>query len=69
MGFLVVFMIWIIQLGIMTFWLVDILNVPFMDMFDVEIPLNGLFWLLFYIVYIFNMTTMLGIGVKKTGGK
>ena len=26
------------------FWLMDIMNLPFMEMFDTTYPLNGLFW-------------------------
>lgn len=28
------------------FWLMDIMNMPFMEQFDTEYPLNGLFWIL-----------------------
>ena len=28
------------------FWIADILNLPFMEMFDTTYPLNGLFWFL-----------------------
>ena len=25
-------------------WLMDVMNLPFMEMFDTTYPLNGLFW-------------------------
>ena len=28
------------------FWLMDIMNMPFMEQFDTKYPLNGLFWIL-----------------------
>ena len=28
------------------FWLADIMDLPFMEMFDTEYPLNGAFWIL-----------------------
>lgn len=34
-----------IKLLIEIFWIMDIMNLPFMKMFDTTYPLNGLFWL------------------------
>lgn len=34
------------------FWLMDILDMPFMEMFDTTYPLNGLFWFCVFIVFI-----------------
>ncbi len=31
------------------FWVLDILNFPFMDIFDTTYPINGLAWLLIFI--------------------
>ena len=31
---------------ITVFWILDILNMPFMEMFDTTYPLNTLFWIL-----------------------
>lgn len=42
-------MIKIIRLFIILFWICDILNMPFMEMFDTTYPLNTLFWILFFI--------------------
>ena len=33
------------------FWLLDICNMPFMEIFDTEIPLNGMFWIMFFILF------------------
>lgn len=31
---------------IVIFWIMDILNLPFMEIFDTTYPLNGVFWFL-----------------------
>ena len=36
----------LIKTGVIIFWIMDILNMPFMQMFDTTYPLNGLFWVL-----------------------
>lgn len=36
----------LIKYGLTIFWIMDILNMPFMRMFDTTYPLNGEFWLL-----------------------
>lgn len=35
------------------FWIADIMNLPFMEMFDTAYPLNGWFWFLgwFFIAF------------------
>lgn len=65
MAYIVLTLLYVSQLGILTFWLVDILDMPFMEMFDTEIPLNGLFWILFYVLYCFNISTFLGTKGKR----
>ena len=65
MAYIVLILLYVSQLGILTFWLVDILDMPFMEMFDTEIPLNGLFWILFYVLYCFNISTFLGTKSKR----
>ena len=44
------FLVWLIRSGIIVFWIMDILNMPFMQMFDTVYPLNGWFWLLVFIL-------------------
>ena len=39
-------LIWLIRNAIVIFWIMDILNLPFMEMFDTTYPLNTLFWFL-----------------------
>ena len=39
-------MIGFIKILITLFWICDILNMPFMKMFDTTYPLNTLFWIL-----------------------
>ena len=40
----------ILKIGITAFWVMDILNMPFMEIFDTVYPLNGLFWLIFILL-------------------
>lgn len=65
MIYLVKFLLFIISLAMSTFWLMDILNMPFMEMFDTDIPLNGFFWILFALMYLMNVGLYLDIWSKK----
>ena len=49
----------VIKLFIILFWILDILNMPFMEMFDATYPLNKLFWILVF-------TFCGGISIKVT---
>lgn len=40
--------IWIIKTAIMVFWILDICNMPFMEIFDTTYPLNVMFWFLLW---------------------
>ena len=44
------FLFWLTKIVIVAFWLMDILNMPFMEMFDTTYPLNGWFWFLFFMI-------------------
>lgn len=33
------------------FWVMDLMNMPFMKMFDTTYPLNGLFWLITLLIF------------------
>lgn len=35
---------------IVTFWVADIINLPFMEIFDTTYPVNGLFWFLVFLL-------------------
>jgi len=39
----------LIKLFILLFWICDILNMPFMEMFDTTYPLNTWFWILVFV--------------------
>lgn len=41
---------WLVYLFIVVFWILDILNMPFMVQFDTVYPLNTLFWLLVWVL-------------------
>lgn len=43
------FLYWLIRSSITVFWIMDILNMPFMKVFDTTYPLNTWFWILIYI--------------------
>ena len=44
------FLIWLVRNTVIIFWIMDILNFPFMEIFDTTYPLNELFWLLVFFV-------------------
>lgn len=44
------FAIWFTRTAMLVFWIMDILNMPFMEMFDTTYPLNGWFWLLVFVL-------------------
>ena len=56
------FLIWAVKSAGLVFWIMDILNMPFMEMFDTTYPLNGWFWTL---VFIFVGGLNLRINIKK----
>lgn len=44
------YLMWLTQTLAMGFWLMDILNMPFMEMFDTTVPLNGLFYMGMFLI-------------------
>lgn len=46
------------------FWIADIMNLPFMEMFDTTYPLNGVFWAL---GWLFIFATNCGGGSSAKG--
>lgn len=42
-------LICLIKYFVLIFWILDITNMPFMEIFDTTYPLNGLFWTLIWI--------------------
>ena len=44
------FLIRFIKMAITIFWILDICNIPFMQMFDTTYPLNELFWLIVWMI-------------------
>ena len=49
---LATFLYWLVKSAIVTFWIFDIMNMPFMEMFDTVYPLNTLFWILMWVFVI-----------------
>ena len=45
-----VFLVWLIRTAVTLFWIMDILNMPFMEMFDTTYPLNTLFWIFVFVL-------------------
>lgn len=45
-------MINFIRLMLILFWILDITNMPFMEMFDTTYPINTIVWLLIWIFII-----------------
>ena len=48
------FLFWLVQTCVMVFMLCDVANLPFMEMFDTTIELNGLFWIITIVVMYVN---------------
>ena len=46
------------------FWILDICDAPFMEMFDTTYPLNGLFWVLTLGVIAFESSVQDGLNIK-----
>lgn len=42
-------LIYLFKYAVIIFWIMDIINLPFMAMFDTTYPLNELFWFLIWI--------------------
>lgn len=42
-------LVYLAKLAILVFWILDITDMPFMQMFDTTYPMNGWFWLLIWI--------------------
>lgn len=55
-------MVQLIKLLILIFWILDITDMPFMEMFDTTYPMNTLFW---WLIWIF---VLLGFSVEVKGG-
>lgn len=64
MRYLVYFLYWLIRVVIVVFWILDILNMPFMEMFDTVYPLNTLFWLLVFI-FVPTIDTKININLEE----
>lgn len=43
--------VYIIRNAIILFWIFDILDMPFMKIFDTTYPLNGWFWFLMFLFF------------------
>lgn len=39
----------ILYTAIIIFWILDICNLPFMEIFDITYPINGIEWLLIHL--------------------
>lgn len=44
-------LIWLVKTAITIFWILDVCNMPFMEMFDTTYPLNELFWFLMWLFF------------------
>ena len=63
-----IFLIWLCRTCAILFWICDILNMPFMTIFDTTYPLNEEFYLLVYIFigcFMDELTEFLSRGDKK----
>ena len=44
-------LIWLVKTAITIFWILDVCNMPFMEIFDTTYPLNELFWFLMWLFF------------------
>lgn len=58
------FLFWLVQTCVMVFMLYDVANLPFMEMFDSTIELNGLFWFITIVVMYINWAILIGLKDK-----
>lgn len=47
-----------VTLAALIFWLMDIMNMPFMKQFDTEYPVNGWFYIAAFLLYIIVVDTV-----------
>jgi hypothetical protein len=45
--------VYLIELAISIFWIFDVIDMPFMEIFDTTYPINSLAWILMWICIIF----------------
>ena len=48
------------------FWVLDIVNLPFMEMFDTTYPINGWIW---FLIWVFIPSTSTIVQHRKDEGK
>lgn len=53
------FLVWLTMFGSTMFWFMDACDIPFMVIFDTEIPLNGGFWVIYALMYVVTMSTVI----------
>ena len=51
------------------FWIMDVLDLPFMDMFDTTYPINGLFWFAVIVILCFEEAFELNQNQSRKGDK
>lgn len=49
------------------FWIMDVLDLPFMEMFDTTYPINGLFWFAVIVVLCFEEAFELNQNQNRKG--
>ena len=58
------FLFWLVQTCVMVFMLCDVAHLPFMEMFDTTIELNGLFWIITIVVMYVNWAILIELKDK-----
>lgn len=58
--------VWLVMFGSFVFCLMDSMDMPFMEVFDTDIPFNAVFYILFYVVFVLSIETVRSMaGGKK----
>ena len=50
--------VWLVMFGSFVFCLMDSMDMPFMEVFDTDIPFNAVFYILFYVLFVLSIETI-----------
>lgn len=58
--------VWLVMFSSFVFCLMDSMDMPFMEVFDTDIPFNAVFYVLFYVLFVLSIETIRSLsGTKK----
>lgn len=57
--------VWLVLFGSFVFGTMDVMDMPFMEMFDTDYPLNGVFYVLYYVLFVLSIDTVFTMKKEK----